>query len=740
MKLEGDNAPLTLKARLSYLNSIWIPRVRSYLPSWGVFSLLFLCIWGFVAFTRIGITPDEAYWNESGVPILGLQVILSLLISVTIFEVLPMLSIPIHDTYDKNRITRFFIPLLIWIIAVGVWMMEPQRQSFNAPRPSPPTYEYYPFSDSTSYDLGSQFALIGQGINNNLLTDKPLYMLFLALLHSLGGQSVRIVIGLQVLVLAFFPVVLYFLGMDLHSRGAGVFIGLLSIFKERNAIASAIDIQVSHLKLMMTEVPTALIISLATLMMVRWMMKMKVEVKSSPIIVGGVLGAALLLRANSFFLLPLALLLPYVFGGKNLRRSLISSGLVFISFLLVVSPWMIFNRDQDGRTFIEVKLNNVFERYEQSLPEGSGGSSTQKVDAKNQVAMVSLSLEGDTDERRFESGDDVSPLVFIAAHFFHNQIASIFILPVSARHQNLSQTLESPIWGKEWTGSLTIENRIMLFINLILIALGISAAWTRWKLIGLIPFLVELLYFFANALARTSGSRYLVPVDWVVYFYYGIGLFQIASWSLKLIIRNENALVNDGAVFPKNETYLASIIPFLSFLLLGLSMPFTTAVVPQRYPERIKTEAYRELRSIVSKEDFGFPRETVGNFLKDPDSVVLLGRLLYPRYFLANEGLCTKCYVLDTASMDRPYPRLTFIVLGQISAGVVVEMIELPENFRKLDLSDGPDVWVLGCKNHDQVIGLFKDFHSSVRGLLIAIPMNDVLQVFTPPGLELDCD
>ena len=37
-------------------------------------------------------------------------------------------------------------------------------------------------------------------------------------------------------------------------------------------------------------------------------------------------------------------------------------------------------------------------------------------------------------------------------------------------------------------------------------------------------------YYLSNALGRTSGSRYLVPTDWVVLFYFGVGLVQLSIW------------------------------------------------------------------------------------------------------------------------------------------------------------------------------------------------------------------
>jgi hypothetical protein len=292
---------------------------------------------------------------------------------------------------------------------------------------------------------------------------------------------------------------------------------------------------------------------------------------------------------------------------------------------------------------------------------------------------------------------ETSPLGFVPSHFFHNQIAAVFSLPLTVNFQNLKQTIDSALWKKNWAGELTAQNSLMLFLNLCLIGLGLSLAWDRWRLAGLIPGLVEILYFLANALARTSGSRYLVPADWVIYFYYGLGLIQLAEWLYTIIAGRKQSITVPPPNADTGGKQQGWITPVISLFVLGMIMPLVGVLIPQRYPTLTKSDAYKTLQSQISLTDLGYTRKEIKEFLNNPDSVIFQGRLLYPRYFLANEGLCTiRCFILDAALGDRSYPRLTFVVLGPSSAGVIVEMEDLPENFRRLDLSKGPDVWVVG--------------------------------------------
>jgi hypothetical protein len=328
----------------------------------------------------------------------------------------------------------------------------------------------------------------------------------------------------------------------------------------------------------------------------------------------------------------------------------------------------------------------------------------------------------------------------VPAHFFHNQITALFTLPMELKFQSLSQTVESPLWNKNWTGALTPQNSIMLFMNIILLGLGLASAWERWRLGGLIPALIEVFYFIANALARTSGSRYLVPVDWVVYFYYGLGLIRLGDWLLSLLHNHTQLDINYTAALNVGRSGHYWVNPMITLFVLSWLMPLSSIMIPQRYPDINKGQAYKAFKPDVPSINSSYTREQIREFLDDPDSVVFQGRLLYPRYFLANEGLCTRCYILDAASKERPFPRFTFIVLGPFSAGVVVEMNKLPDNFQRLDLSNAPDVWVMGCRNHEEVVGSFQDFHSSINGLVIAILGKKEMQVFIPPGAELTCE
>ncbi|MBI5935562.1 MAG: glycosyltransferase family 39 protein [Chloroflexi bacterium] len=725
------------------LKSPFVVNNKKQLIVTALVLLLLLGVWLFITLTKIGITPDVAFWNEAGVPLLGLQVLVALAVSFGLGRLLSLPRVASHPfagkALGKILVLDILLAALVYALAAGVWMAEPQRQSFNAPRPSPPTYEFYPLSDSTSYDLGAQYALIGQGINNDLSSDKPLYHFLLALFHLVGGQSVRDTINVQILFLALFPVVLYLLGKDIHSRGLGLFVALLAIFKERNAIAAALDIQVSHAKLMMTEVPTALFVATIALLLFNLERTRPPRAFSTPLWIGLLIGAATLLRTNAFLFLPLAFLLPLLWRAQPWRQRLVPALSVILGFSLFILPWLLTNRGPDGRLFIQGKLDAIFQRYQQFLPGGSGLNLSTP-----HVASLSENIRVHPRAKRPRPilDEGATPLQFIPAHFLHNQIASVFVLPSTVKFRSLEQTVSSPIWEKNWDGTLSAENKIMLPLNLVLLAVGLASAFRRWRGAGLVPAMVEIVYFLSNALARTSGSRYLVPADWIVYFYYAIGLFQLLEWLWELAKRSsaESALEAEARQ-PVEMKRWGWAVPVSAALVLGLLLPLPSYVVPQRYPTLKKTEAWKIFREQVSLKELGFKQKDIVDFVRHSDSFVFQARLLYPRYFFADDGLCETCYVFDAAFGYRSYPRLTFVALGPVSAGVIVEMPELPANFRGLDLGAAPDVWVVGCRDdEDEAFGMFGRFEPSVRALVIAIQDQGGLRTYAPPGQKLSCD
>ena len=203
-----------------------------------------------------------------------------------------------------------------------------ERHYFSL-RPRPPSFQPFPFSDARTFDLGALSILDGQGIFFHGLTDHPLYMVFLALLHALVDYDYVLLIWLQISVLASIPVILYFLGRAYHGEVLGVAVALMTILQQRNSILVARQIDSVNARLLMTEVPTLLFMTLIAYMVFRWLATGRLKYGLAS---GVAIGTAALIRSNPIFLLP-AVGLSAVIVLRPVRRLMFGHLLLFFVLL-----------------------------------------------------------------------------------------------------------------------------------------------------------------------------------------------------------------------------------------------------------------------------------------------------------------------------------------------------------------------------------------------------------------------
>lgn len=231
----------------------------------------------------------------------------------------------------------------------------------------------------------------------------------------------------------------------------------------------------------------------------------------------------------------------------------------------------------------------------------------------------------------------------------------------------------------------------VLGFNLILISLGIGAAWNRTRLAGIFPFLAYLAYHLSNAISVVSGGRYIVPVDWVIYFYFAIGLAEVILFILRIFriqvrfIQPADSDEMPGSQFPWKHVPLILV----SILLIGAVPWAVESVFPNSYPGRPAEKILQDFTNRVDLKKSGHTQKDIGGFLKDPQAILLEGKAFYPRFFQPGEG--------DTASTVSPfgsktYPHFGFIVQGEKRYDIDLYLEETPETF-----ANGTDVIVLGC-------------------------------------------
>jgi hypothetical protein len=107
-----------------------------------------LIVFLLIFFTRLGLTPDPAYWSEPGVPILGWGFAIALIGG--------MFVLWFTSAADERSKRSFdiLLPVAIYLAAVVIWLSVPVsvlKNSFYMPI-DPQTSQPYPYSDAGYYD------------------------------------------------------------------------------------------------------------------------------------------------------------------------------------------------------------------------------------------------------------------------------------------------------------------------------------------------------------------------------------------------------------------------------------------------------------------------------------------------------------------------------------------------------------------------------------------------------------
>ena len=710
---------------------------RAVFVSAGIVFAIFVVIWLIIFFTGLGITKDTSYWGEPGVPILGWQLLLVLLIGfVFVNYQLPITIYHLPSSFSRR--TDLLLPLLIWLLALGLWMSVPLtslRNSFYAPI-QPPYSQPFPASDASYYDSDAQSLLMGYGFVHPIPT-RPLFILFLTGLHALLGQEyARLILG-QTLVFALLPVALYFLGKKLRSRAAGLTVALLATFRELTSLWVASDARVSNTKMLLSEFITTLVLIVYLLLVLRWFR----EKRGGPLLAfasGGALGLQLLLRTQSAFLAPGVILLALFVFWPDWKRWFAHSAVFAAGLLLAVSPWLARNYAVTGQASLDdpTQIKAVASMY-------SGGSPTSnfpQFEGQSPGEISRFVVDTILQRPGYVAG-------FVANQFLANGIDTLLVLPIFARYDGLTAPIY--LYWYEWDGHPSLANILLFIVYLSVVALGLAAAWKRLRWAGLLPLVTFIFYAFSTSLARYSGWRYIFPVDWVGYFYFALGAVEVFSLTALLfgahtqVDRYTGTQVHTDT--SKQDTYTGRHVD----TYIGqpatpnpqLATPNSRHAISRSIPMGLNTQyATRNTHSFIPSPLFwtgfhlssfilliflgslpwivesaipsakplcadsipaclaaqGVDESQARAFLGQPGAVTLTGRALYPRYFPRNAGLASTNP--NPAFAPRGFPRMGFYFLTPDG----VEQVILPMKGSR-PFPHAADGILLGCQRGNYV-------------------------------------
>jgi hypothetical protein len=612
-------------------------------------------------------TQYPEYRYAASVPVLGWQILLALLAALTFAWLEPKLT--------RFKRLDLWLPAVIWILAALLWVLEPTPPSYFNPGPYAPNHEYYPFSDASFFDVGSQYLLIGEGLLAHVPFERPLYMQALVFLHMLAGQNYVNVANLQAALLAAFVMFVYLIGKELSGRPLGLGLAVMVALRGVNGIYSAAFTDLASPKQLLTDFPTALGMALLTWLTVKWL-KRPSENRLYVFWAGGLVALLSLTRTNALFALGPILLCLWILYRRRLRTAF---GLtVILGAMLVASlyPWGLSSNTSILEMYY-VKIREVLRVRYQSQFNGPELPKT-----------ASLAPMPRAETAKIGPG-------LLVQGMTNNLLTSFLCLPASPQWYDLRTLLKDayPYWDRGWDRSFPAPEAAFLLMQLGILSFGVGMAWKRARLAGLVPLLMFLAYHLANTLGRTSGGRYVVPVDWVVLVYYLLGLVEIAIWIRAAFTRELPAeeflpaLPVDEFRWPTSAPWKVAGVLGL-FAVIGLSPTWTEALYPPRYTEENRAAALASLEESGLFQKAGFTTAQLDEFMKQPSAMVSYGRALYPRYYNKEKGEPDNAYPYRTL----PYPRLAFRLLTpNNNLGVL-----LPS--RKVStFPNGADAIVIGC-------------------------------------------
>jgi hypothetical protein len=751
-----------------------------------VFYFIFVFAgWFWVTRTIYPLASTRTGWNLVGVPIMEQQVFVA-------WGAGLMVILFAHFLFTSKKWTTWLntnrgwpidvgIGLLIWVSAVLLWQSKPISPNWFVSNPAPPNYEYYPLSDARNYDLASQSALVGEGFRffNSKDVRRPLHAAYLTVLHLLAGQNYESVVFLQILVLALLPVALYFVTKSLSNRAAGVTAAVLIMLREANSIAASAYITSSHAKLIMVDLLVTLAVVFFAFWAILWLKQ--AETKSlSALISGGSLGLAMLIRLETsvLSLSPLLLASLILLPKKKFRIWTKQIVLFFFGIIIVISPWVYRNWQISGRIFVDSRafrylvIIQRFKPLEQSQPATPAATpsapaaasptpypspSTPVSPAAPQPTLAPRSgyeaLQLLAENYLHLSIQNPGELVGIfAAHFLNNQIQTILIYPSTYRaldstigfmgHRDFSRywqeccsltdyTRRLPFWRK-WDGGIPSQSILPIFLNTLILIIGITDAWRRKRLVSLMPALAMFFYFVFYAALRNSGGRYILPVDWSMALYYSIGLIQITLLLFGLIKRKK--LVYDlplqhepGDAGSPPEHLLrmpAFYFAVLIFFSIGLVIPGIEHRFPLRY-DPLRSE--RMLDSLFNSQSIPENVRLDLRAFLDNGGIALSGRGMYPQFLPAGYG--TEGESLEA----RPYPRFAFTLVSTYNFDITLPVDKAPVFF-----PNASDSLALICSSDsnnrpDPLAVAVYDHSGSLAGLYLRSPFPHKLSCPLPP-------
>jgi hypothetical protein len=226
-------------------------------------------------------------------------------------------------------------------------------------------------------------------------------------------------------------------------------------------------------------------------------------------------------------------------------------------------------------------------------------------------------------------------------------------------------------------------------------------------------------------------------VDWVVYFYYAIGLVEIIRFCISILGFKPGDYFDEVRDRNHNEVggkfnWSGAGLMILPFFLTVAALPIIELALPGDKPPETTEALIEQLDEISFFDEAGLSQPTMEEFLSDPNAILISGRGFYPRYYSDGQGepILPGQMTVYTA---RDYPRLVFTLLLPNTDKPVLLPIDEP----RLYFPDAAEVIVGGCQVGESVA--LQSYFNYIDAAFIVILDNPEVIYVRVPEAPLSC-
>jgi hypothetical protein len=430
-------------------------------------------------------------------------------------------------------------------------------------------------------------------------------------------------------------------------------------------------------------VPVALTLVVFTYLAIRW-----ARTNYSPFlafVAGGALGVGILIRTQAVVALPVILFIAWLVDRKKFYPILRGTLLMVLAIVLTASPWLIRNWKNTGKLIFDSPFTqtiNLAQRY--SRINGIEADAIRRPGEDNIAyndRLISIFKDA-------VSQNPAEAARVLVNRFLNNGVDNILLLPVRNDLTSLNELWkpDRAFW-EQWSGKPTSSQTALLAFYILLLGLGLAAAWKRLGLLGLSPLFINLVYNLWTSIALLGGQRFLVAMDWAIYMYYMIGLFVLISGFLFLMetmrasvltwYRSDISSLSIPLADPKPRPWTHFLIAGAFFFFIGVSVPMSEKVFPKKYPQLTQAQLFDEFISSKAFERSGVDPACLAKIISDNDLTASRGRALSPRYYESGEGEYTDKFGYKPSKQ----PRLLFYMTGDYYGVILLEHNKLTDFF-----------------------------------------------------------